>query len=141
MARSLRRQVFDLYLQNKDIQISDIRLTYPLEKPEVLSNYLYEARKEFPKSLDKLLNLSEESLRDYLIELLNKDRSPANIRLWMEYLKLTNSSAGMDTDLDFNKFLKEGSRSDTDDSIEEDRETSLSRTNITEELEDDSFEN
>lgn len=109
---SLRASVIALYKENNKITINDLKKIFVDADEKTLGEYLSVVRKTLDGFVDdknKIKNFSkitESEIEKVIIEKLNQSLDNANIRLAIDFLKIKRSEAGLDDDLDIEKYLK-----------------------------------
>ena len=105
MPVSLRKTIFELYRQNNEITHAELCQNFGSANPKTLMDYLSEARKIFRDEKEKLSNVSIESLEPIILNLINKNPNTHNVKLALDLIKIKQSSAGMEDDIDISKFI------------------------------------
>ena len=100
---SIRQSVFNIYNQNNDIKLSDLREMFSNTSKEVLSGYLHQARKASKQISLESINI--HTLEPMIVKLLNKSPNAQNLKLALDLLKAKIADKGMDDDLDITKYI------------------------------------
>ena len=103
---SIRQSVFNIYNQNNDIKLSDLREMFSNTSKEVLSGYLHQARKASKQISLESINI--HTLEPMIVKLLNKSPNAQNLKLALDLLKAKIADKGMDDKLDIDKYILKG---------------------------------
>lgn len=103
---SIRQSVFNLYDQNNDITLSELRDIFGGTSSEVLSGYLHQARKANKQISLESININ--TLEPLIVKLLNKSPNAQNLKLALDLLKAKIADKGMDDNLDIDKYILTG---------------------------------
>ena len=92
--------------QNNDITPAEIALQLDLAGTDTVGRYLREARSRKLETDKKLSNVSIETLEPIILDLINKNPNTHNVKLALDLIKIKQSSAGMEDDIDIEAFIK-----------------------------------
>ena len=104
---SLRSQVFDLYDHNNEITHSSLCDMFVKAKSDVLSVYLSEAKSPMRKIKDKpIKKINLDQIESRIIAIVNKSPNAQNMKLALDFIRLKQSTEGLQDDIDIEQYLK-----------------------------------
>lgn len=110
--KSLRSQVFAQYDAFNEITHETLCHMFPNANIQVLRQYLSEARNYKRQiNITNMKHVNLDAIEPLIIKALNKSPNSQNIKLALDFIRLKQSTEGLEDDIDIDQYLiklKEG---------------------------------
>ena len=103
---SLRSLVFSEYRRDNEITHDSLAILWDKENPETIKRYLTEARSLNLQEDKKISKISLDAIEPMVVDAVNKAPNTSNIKLALDFIRLKQSTEGLQDDIDIEHYLK-----------------------------------